>query len=205
MFAYLDESGDTGFQFRQGGSSRYFTLAFLLVDDPLPLHQAVHDLRLQLRLAETHEFKFGTTGHEYRNAFFLAIRPHAFAVRAMVIDKQDPTIARLRGQTGMYDHLVGMILAREREALQDRTLVIDESVQGKGAQARLGSALRRMIAAEEKRSVPVVRRIVFHRSYQDNLLQVADMAVGAVARAHGRGDARYLRLLGRKLKVGRYP
>jgi hypothetical protein len=42
MYIYLDESGDTGFKFRQG-SSRYFVVALLLVDDPIPLHQEIHE------------------------------------------------------------------------------------------------------------------------------------------------------------------
>ena len=51
----------------------------------------------------------------------------------------------------------------------------------------------------------IVRAIVFHRSYQDNLLQVIDMAAGAVARAYERSDEQYRLLLGRKLRVTRYP
>jgi Protein of unknown function (DUF3800) len=39
MHVYIDESGDTGFKFRSG-SSRYFVVTLLLVDDPIPLHQA---------------------------------------------------------------------------------------------------------------------------------------------------------------------
>lgn len=51
MYIYVDESGDTGFKFGKG-SSRYFVVALLLVDDPIPLHQAIHDVRLQLKGAE---------------------------------------------------------------------------------------------------------------------------------------------------------
>jgi hypothetical protein len=49
MYVYLDESGDTGFAFRRG-SRRYFVIALLLVEDPIPIHQAVHDIRLELEL-----------------------------------------------------------------------------------------------------------------------------------------------------------
>lgn len=205
MYVYLDESGDTGLKIHRGGSSRFFTVVLLLVDDPIPLHQAVHDLRLRLSLPEAHEFKFGGTGREYRNAFFDAIRPCAFDVRALVIDKRDSAMARLLGRSAMYQYLVGLILVQEREALRDRTLVIDESVQSRGAQAKLATALRRAASAKPHGDAPVIKAIVFHRSHQDNLIQVADMAAGAVARAHERGDEQYLRLLGRKLRVARFP
>jgi len=77
MYVYLDESGDTGFKFRNG-SSRYFVIALLLVDDPLPLHQAVHDLRLRLNKSESYEFKFMRTHHDGRIAFFQAIKSFTF-------------------------------------------------------------------------------------------------------------------------------
>lgn len=205
VYVYLDESGATGLKFRGGGSSRHFTVALLLVDDPIPLHQAVHDLRLRLGLPETHEFKFGSTGHEYRLAFFHAIRPYAFEIRAWVIDKQRASPAPFAATPPMYEHLVSRILARERDALRDRTLVIDESVQGKVSQARLLTALRRALTANEPGGGRIVRDITIHRSHQDNLIQVADMAAGAVARGYERGDDRYLRLLGRKRTVLRYP
>lgn len=199
MYVYLDESGDTGVKFRRGGSSRFFTVALLLVDDPLPLHQAVHDLRLRLGLPEAHEFKFGSTGHAYRVAFFQAIRPYPFAVRALVVDKRDSVLAR--PSPSRYEDLVSRLLTAERAALRDRLLVIDESVQGKGAQARLATALRRALATSPSDEEHLLRGVVFHRSHQDNLLQVVDMAAGAVARAHERGDDQYARLLGRKLRV----
>jgi len=205
MYVYLDESGDTGFKIRRGGSSRYFTVVLLLVDDPIPLHQAVHDLRLRLSLPEAYEFTFGSTGREYRIAFFEAIRPFAFEVRALVIDKEDSTVPRLHGSFAMYQYLVGLILAQERDGLRDRTLVIDESVQSKGAQAKLATALRQVVSAKQHGNETAIKTIVFHRWHQDNLIQVAVMAAGAVARAHERGAARYLRLLGRKLRVTRFP
>ena len=43
MFVYLDESGDTGFKFPN--SSRYFVIALLLIEDPIPFHAAIEDLR----------------------------------------------------------------------------------------------------------------------------------------------------------------
>jgi hypothetical protein len=205
MYVYLDESGDTGLKIRRGGSSHYFTVVLLLVDDPIPLHQVVHDLRLRLSLPEAHEFKFGSTGREYRNAFFEAIRPCAFELRALVIDKGDPAAARLLRGAAMYQSLVGLILMQEREVLRDRTLVIDESVQSRRAQVKLATALRQAASVKLRGDAPLLKAIVFHRSHQDNLIQVADMAAGAVARAHERGDDQYLRRLGHKLRVARFP
>jgi hypothetical protein len=97
MHVYIDESGDTGFKFKTG-SSRYFAIALLLVDDPIPLHQAVHDFRLRLRKPEEHEFKFVHTPHELRQAFFHAIQPCRYDVRAIVVDKAAPSRAECTQQ-----------------------------------------------------------------------------------------------------------
>ncbi len=47
MFVYLDESGDTGFKFRRG-SSKYFVVTLLLVEDPIPVQIAIDELRSEL-------------------------------------------------------------------------------------------------------------------------------------------------------------
>jgi hypothetical protein len=68
MFVYLDESGDAGFKFRQG-SSRYFVVTLLLVNDPLPFHQAIDQLRVSLGFERDNEFKWVNSSKEVRWAF----------------------------------------------------------------------------------------------------------------------------------------
>ncbi|MBA2754312.1 MAG: DUF3800 domain-containing protein [Chloroflexia bacterium] len=51
MFVYLDESGDTGFTF-DSGSSAFFVITLLLVDDPIPFQTAISRLRQELGMAE---------------------------------------------------------------------------------------------------------------------------------------------------------
>ncbi len=105
MYVYLDESGDTGFKFRNG-SSRYFVIALLLVDDPLPLHQAVHDLRLRLNKSESYEFKFMRTHHDGRIAFFQAIKSFTFQVYALVVDKMNLESPTQWTKESLYNSLV---------------------------------------------------------------------------------------------------
>lgn len=51
MFVYLDETGDTGFKFDKG-SSRYFVVTMLLVQDPIPLYTAIDDFRKSLHVRD---------------------------------------------------------------------------------------------------------------------------------------------------------
>lgn len=146
MYIYLDESGDTGFEFRRG-SSRYFVIALLLVDDPVPIHQAVHDVRLSLGWPESREFKFMSTHHDGRVAFFDALRPHIFRVRALVVDKTRLTSPYLRKKETFYNYLVRLALEHDFGTIANATLIIDESFKGKTAKAHLTTYLRREVNA----------------------------------------------------------
>ena len=43
--------------------------------------------------------------------------------------------------------------------------------------------------------------VAYHDSRRDNLLQVVDMVVGAIARTHEKGDSQYQRLFRRKIRA----
>ena len=201
MYAYVDESGDPGFAF-QRGSSHYLVLVLLLVDDPIPLHQAVHDLRLALGLPERQEFKFAETSNQWRRAFFTAIRPYPFRAYSLVLDKRRWPAAYPSHRRQLYPELVQSLLAFVGQELRDALLVMDEAVQSREHQARFATALRHALRSAE---IPPVARVVQHRSHSDNLIQVADMVAGAVARGYERGDNRYRQLLHQKLEVLELP
>jgi len=197
MYAYIDESGDTGFKFRTG-SSRYFVVALLLVDDPIPLHQAVHDVRLHLGKPEEYEFKFMRAPHEMRQAFFRAIQPCRYSVHALVVDKQRLTVPNLRGKDKFYDYVVRLPFSDGAAPLVDAHLVIDESFKGKSRQALLTTYLQRALNVGAAKKIADV---AYHDSRRDNLLQVVDMVVGAIARTHEKGDSQYQRLFRRKIRA----
>ncbi|MCC7025169.1 MAG: DUF3800 domain-containing protein [Thermomicrobiales bacterium] len=86
MFVYLDESGDTGFKFRQG-SSRYFVITLLLVADPIPFHIAIDDLRQRLGFSPRNEFKWVNASEDVRWSFLEMLRKQDFTARVLVVDK----------------------------------------------------------------------------------------------------------------------
>ncbi|MGH2388984.1 MAG: DUF3800 domain-containing protein [Chloroflexota bacterium] len=181
MYVYLDESGDTGFKFRQG-STRYFVVALLLVDDPIPLHQAVHDLRLALSKGEDHEFKFVHTHHAGRVEFLRALLPYRFSVRAIVVDKHRIESPNPRKKEKFYNYVVKLPLEYDFDAITNAKLVIDESFKGKGRQADLTTYLRRQLNSVDPEGTKKIADVLYHESHRDNLLQVVDMIAGAVAR-----------------------
>ncbi len=198
MHIYLDESGETGFKFRQG-SSRFFVIALVLVDDSIPIHQAIHDFRLELGWPETQEFKFVSTYPAAREGFFRAIRPYPFKVRSLVVHKERLIAPHMRKKETFYNFLVKQVLHYDFGTISNATLIIDESFKGKDKKAALTTYLRQQLntPGEAAKKITDVR---YHESHRDNLLQVADMTVGAIARAYEKGDDQYRRLLKGKLQ-----
>lgn len=188
MFVYLDESGDTGFRFDHG-SSRYFVLTLLLVDDPIPLQAAVDDLRERLGFAPRNEFKFYRSSEEVRWAFLRMLRRQSFTARLLVIDKTLMIEPHMRKRETFYNFLVQMILKHDNGTIVDATLVLDESVKGKQSKQELTTYLRRALNADRgQRKITAVR---YHKSHTDNLIQAADMLSGAAYARYHKGDSTY--------------
>jgi hypothetical protein len=197
MFVYLDESGDTGFRFEQG-SSRYFVVMLLLVDDPIPLQTAVGDLRDRLGFAADNEFKFYSSSHDVRLSFLRMLRRQDFVVRALVIDKTRMTRPHMRKRETFYNYLVRMILEHDNSTISDAMVVLDESVKSKKSKQQLATYLRKALNMDPR--APKVRGVRYHDSRSDNLIQVADMVCGAIYAKYHRGDDTYYREIG--VKVG---
>lgn len=199
MYIYLDESGDTGFKFHRG-SSRYFIIGLIMVADPVPLHQAIDNLRLRLGLPEDHEFKFARTHHEGRVAFFEALRPSPYQVRCLVVDKSRLTSASLRIKERFYNYLVKLVLEHDFGTITNARLVIDESFKDKAKKMHLTTYLRRHLNVDTGSGARKITGIAYHESHRDNMLQAADMVVGAIARSYEKGDRQYHQLIRKKIQ-----
>ncbi len=197
MFVYLDESGDTGFKFT-AGSSRYFVVTLLLVDDPLPLHAAIVSLRESLGFAATNEFKFYSSSEDVRVSFLRMLRRQNFSVRVLVVDKTLMTQPHMQKRETFYNFLVRMVLTYDNATIRDATLILDESVKSKKSKQRFTAYLRRALNVDKtQRKISGIR---YHASDTDTLIQAADMVSGAVYAKYRRGDESYFAII--RSKVG---
>lgn len=197
MFVYLDESGDTGFKFRHG-SSRYFVVTLLLVDDPVPQHAAVEQLRTALRYPPGMEFKFSSSSHAIREQFLGAIDPLSFKVRSLIVDKELLTSPQMRRKETFYNYFVRLVLDYDYGSISKATLVLDESFKGRRSKEELRTYLRRMLNTDDE--TPKLARIVYHRSHSDYLLQVSDMVCGAIYAKYNKNEPRYHRMIRRHIQ-----
>lgn len=192
MFVYLDESGDTGFKFDRG-SSRFFVVTLLLVDDPLPFHTAIDALRESLGFAASNEFKWYHSSEDTRMAFLRMALKQSVVGRVLVIDKTLMTRPQMRKRETFYNFVVQMILKHDNGAISNAIVILDESVKSKKSKQELTTYLRKSLNSDPKDRK--IRDVKYHPSHSDNLIQASDMLSGAVYASFHKADARYLDLI----------
>jgi hypothetical protein len=88
MLVFIDESGDAGFKLERGSTGVFVVAlcAFTSSEAARETEAAIAGVAARLRIAG--EFKFNKTRHELRDAFFRAVLPTQFLVRAIVVEKR---------------------------------------------------------------------------------------------------------------------
>lgn len=183
MLVLIDESGDPGFKLDKG-STRHFVAAMVVFRDfkqAEACSQAIKELRL--RLPHSGEFKFNKSDVRVKDSFFEAMQSHSFEVWALVIDKTLIRSENLRrNDEKFYNYFVKLLLDCGAE-LKDARVKIDGS-----GDREFKDQLQRYL----KRSLPkgTVSSVKFADSQKDDLIQLADMVVGAIARSYRSSEER---------------
>jgi hypothetical protein len=185
VLVFIDESGDPGFKI-QRGSTPAFTAALVAFQDvqQARLSQtAIVPTATRLRIHP--EFKFSKCRPEVRDAFFAAVLPYDFCVRAIVVRKEKLYSPHLRGnKESFYSFFVKSMLKYDGGLLSKAQIVIDGSGD-REFKREIGAYFRRHLGSGR------VKEIRFANSRSDPLVQMADMCVGAIARSYreDRSDA----------------
>lgn len=200
MLVLIDESGDPGFKLVRGSTS-HFVMAMVIFDDEAVAEQtskAIAELRKDLHLKT--EFKFAKSHANVKDAFFECVCRYGFRVRALVVDKSRVYSGNLRTHKEMfYNYFVKLLLEHDNGRLVDARIKIDGSGNRQFRQ-ELNAYLRRQLDTGK------VRKITFAESHRDNLIQLADMAAGAILRSYRTDDRtqanRWRAVLARRGRLG---
>ena len=203
MLLFIDESGDCGLKLN-AGSSKYFTLAlvaFRTHEDALAADDRISLLRREQRLPDNFEFHFNKLNFAYRRMFLAAIAPSNFFYFAVVMDKANFAGRELQFKESLYQYACGLIFEEAKSHLTDAVVVIDES-GSKNFKSELKRYLVRRLRDDSGKCF--IKKVRAQDSSKNNLVQLADMIVGAVARSFtGKKDAgEYRNLIAhREIKV----
>jgi hypothetical protein len=193
-FAYLDESGDLAFK-RLGsdsGTTDYFVVALLFVDDPVPIATMLDEFKTRFGLGLRREFKYSQADEARRRALLEEPRRHDVAICATAVNKAliagRPETAR---QELFYEDVICRSVERHRDQFSETILTLDEYIRGK-RQRGFNTRLRQAVNTGGKRRVIEIKH---QKSKTNGLIQVTDMVAGAIYRARAHNDDRFLRII----------
>lgn len=182
MLVLIDESGDAGFKIARG-STPYFVVAMVVFRDFKEAERAsavIAEARERFRVKP--EFKFNKCHPNARDGFFQAVSPIDYRVRALVVEKARIYSDNLReNKERFYNYFVQLLLKHDNDLLQGARVKIDGSGD-REFKRELERYLRQQCQDGKIASVK------FAESHRDNLIQLADMAAGAIARSYRQDD-----------------
>jgi hypothetical protein len=193
LFAYLDESGDPGFtKLGLGGTSDYFVIAVLFVDDPLVVSTLVTEFKAHVGMPALEELKHSNSSPQRRRAFLQALRSADVAIGVMSINKA--VVAghpSTRTKDLFYEEIVCRGVRHFRDLLGDTRLTLDEYVRGQKQKA-FDARLRQRV---NEPPIYYLKTIKHEKSARNPLLQAADMVSGAVYRSRAHDDSSLLGII----------
>jgi len=178
LLVLIDESGDAGFKTHRA-SSPVFSLVMVIFRETKEAERASAAIKaLQDEHCIFPEFKFSGTQNRVKDAFFQAVTPFDFTVRAVVVQKDRIRSPHLKTHTErFYSFFMRNMMSHDGGILKGARVKIDGSGSRK-FKKEMVSYLRRHTADG------ALGRVTFERSHSDHLIQLADMVSGAVHRSY---------------------
>ena len=188
MLVFIDESGDPGLKLNSG-STDYFIVtlvAFEENEEALATDQRIQLLKRELYFPPEFEFHFNKVKGAYREAFLSAVAGFGWFYFSMVINKRKLTGAGFKFKESFYKYACGLVFENAKPYLDNATVVIDGS-GSREFRRELGTYLRKRIN-DKKGDSRFIGKIKLQDSQSNNLLQLADMVCGAVARSYSQKE-----------------
>jgi hypothetical protein len=183
MLVFIDESGDSGMKGKPGSSSHFIITAVCFQDVAVAnaCDKAIDRLRQSCFRNDWAEFHFNTCSNRIRESFLSSVVDFDFRYWSLVLDK-----ALLRGQglsqrSAFYDYAAKLLLEMGTAHLNDAVICLDKS-GSRDFYSHMHKVLRESVDSSNR----MIRRIKSEPSHSNNLLQLADMICGAVARSYYR-------------------
>jgi hypothetical protein len=184
MLVFIDESGDAGLKL-QAGSTNYFVVTLVVFDDheeALNVDRRVDLLRQEMGIPKEFEFHFSKLNRERREAFLYAMRGFDFYYFSIVINKSQLHGPGFRYKESFYKYACSLVFDNAKYCLEDATVIIDGSGTREFRNQLKAYLRRKMTSLQSDRRH--IKKLKIQDSVKNNLLQLADMISGAVARSY---------------------
>jgi hypothetical protein len=183
MRIFIDDSGDAGFKIEKG-ATRFFVIALVIFDDDLEAEKTaleIKKLRRELGFPDEYEFKFQKCRRAVRERFLNAVKPCAFRIRSIVVDKKLIYSEELKNdKSSFYSYVIKMVLKHNQGKIKDAKVRIDGSGDRVFRKKFLGYIQRELNPKGEN----IVKDCKLLDSKGNVLVQFADMTAGSIRRSY---------------------
>lgn len=190
MLVAIDESGCTGMKLGAGSSTFFVVVAVLFKDksEGSRCYQQIDSLKAELKVKK--EFRFSGCSHDMREAFLARTASFDYEYFGIVVDKSKLASRALTLSKPFTQTPILALFPQFAPELEDATVVIDKTGSDdfrKSLAKELRSSLNETFDRE------VIRKVKNLDSHKHNLIQLADMVCGAVARSYNTSRTNHLR------------
>jgi hypothetical protein len=201
-YVYLDESGDLGF--RQG-STRYFTIAFVTMENPIPFRRCVKKVKVKHHIPRNVELKGNTTRKKIKEDLLLEFAKLDIEVYAITVRKANVE-PRLRTNTNiLYNYIVGLSLVERalEEPTNSRIIVeVDKRITSVTSGFNFNDYLKYKIWYEAKRQ-DIDLHIHHLDSHQAYAIQGIDIICNSIFRKYNSNNYKLFNIIQGKVKSDR--
>ena len=201
MLIYLDESGDLGFNFKEGASA-FFVISFIAMDEPisLKLKRAMKKVKQKHRIPKKVEIKGNNSSPALRLDVLRAISALPIEIYTIIVDKKKID-KHLRNDTNIfYNYMVNLIVAPylEREKINEAHIIADLRITKTAKGMRFADYLKYKLFFERKLYIELI--IEFLDSRKSYGLQAVDFVSYSLFRKYERKDKKYYQIIEKRVK-----
>ena len=199
MFVYLDESGDLGFG---GGGTDYFTIAFVILEDPVPFKRCIKRIKEKYNIPQNVELKGNNTRDLIKRDLLQRLCRLNIEIHTITVKKENVN-EKLRSDTNiLYNYMVGLSLVERvlREPRNSNIVIqVDRRITSVTSGFRFKDYLKLKIWYEaERRDLNMnIHELESHRSYA---IQGIDIICNSVFRKYSVRDYSLFNIIVSKVK-----
>lgn len=201
MLVFVDESGDSGMKQKPGSSELFIVVAVIFMEnsDAERCDEWISRCCAECFRGKKREFKFNKSCDAHRRKFLGGVAQFDFLYLGFVLNKRRLWGPGFAYKESFYKYTCKLLFENAKPYLKDATVVIDASGNREFRQ-QLETYLKGKINTERE----TLRRVRTEPSHSNNLLQLADMLCGALARSFrvDRQDRMEFRKLVKRHEVG---
>lgn len=165
------------------GSSDFFVITIVIFeenDDAANCEAKIAEVRSKLKLHESFEFHFNSCSDRIRQEFLKGVSQCGFFYHSFVLNKKKLWGQGFQNKDSFYKYTTGLVFENAKPHLRQAKVVIDRC-GNHDFRKQLAKYLKNKINKKDPGSM--IRKVSMEGSHSNDLLQLADMVCGAVARS----------------------